>query len=381
MEQKTELIHKKRSQSALLVSSGTTSHIFDLQSPEFLQDYVDREKFFKEQPLVSALVSEGFPLKSLISLMKCGENTGAGVNITCRCSSKNKKIKFGCSNRCCPRCAEIRKRKINRKIMPLLRNLIPNHTTTLRFFTIAPKNYKSLSYGHEHIRKSIAKFWRRKYVNSRVFGGLYVLETKEKDDGTWNIHAHIIYYGRTLDNKLYGHCKACKRTNWLKYDNDSQKFYCSTRTCNSVNVVWNGKHSRLTKELFSSFKRDVRGHIKTISLSRNHYQHAEHTLNYCLKYISINKDDFQSPRSMARYMVVTQNRRLLGRFGSFFSHKSVPDKPKCRTCKEYLVITYSRDYSLLEELFPAPPPLSQEREKVAERDSLFSVPLERIMRS
>lgn len=265
--------------------------------------------------ITSHLTKLNYPEKSIRSMINCGESSGFRVMASCNCGNRIIPMKHNCNLRTCPRCAKIRKRKISRKYISLLEGLNQNRKYFLYFLTISPKNYPNLKQGLDHIKKSFSKFLRHKYLQDRILSGLYVIETKGTE-GDWNIHLHAIIYGRWIDNK-----------------------------------VRREKDSRIVRLFMQSSNREVNIHITKQSSVR-------FTLNYMLKYISSNKDDFETDLDMAKYIVAIRKRRLISTFGAFYKCKLKMGKAECFNCHERIIFTI--DYEIIlevEEAQKRPPDL------------------------
>ncbi len=267
--------------------------------------------------ITSHLQELSYPEKSLKSMLRCGVKSGFDVLVHCGCGSRIIGLSHHCSLRTCPDCSKIRKRRISRKYFPFLQGLNQNRKYFLYFLTISPKNYENISEGLNHIKKSLSKFLRHKYIQDRINAGLYVIETKG-EDGNWNIHIHAIIYGRWIDNKI-------------RKEKDS-------------------KIVRLFKQ---SSKREVNIHITKQNSVR-------FTLNYMLKYISANKNDFKTPLDFAKYMMATRKKRLIHTFGDFYKFKIKKTKYICNKCNqeiEYIVDLEVISF-ILETRYKPPPGLN-----------------------
>jgi len=292
---------------------------------------------FSKRVISSHLQSLGYPEKSLINMLKCGEDSYEHIIAECDCGGFLLDLKHKCSLRTCPSCSKKRKRRIRRKYLPFLQSQKITPTNFLYFLTISPKNYPSLREGLEHIRKSFSRFLRLQYIKERVDAGLYVIESKQSSDGSWNIHIHAIIYGRWLDNRIRGFCLDCNRPAIMKYDYSEKKYYCANAKCKSTNVIVN-ENSKLVELWRASSGREVNMNIQKQSS-------VSYTLNYMLKYISANKDDFATPEAMADYIFITRKRKLINTFGKFFKYKPPEDHPKiCPNCNKE--IHYYYDYEV-----------------------------------
>lgn len=280
----------------------------------------------------------GYPEKSLESMKKCGETSKGFIIKSCGCGNKIIQLAHRCNLRTCPYCSKTRKRRIRRKYLDFLSNLAQDRTNFLYFLTISPKNYKDLDYGMKHIRESFQKFLRLKYIKERIKAGLYVIEAKKSGD-SWNIHIHAIVYGRFLDNRIRGKCSDCGQ-NLIKFDYVNKKFYCASRRCSSLNVT-HKKDSQIVYLWKKSSDRDVNFHITRQSSS-------SFTLNYMLKYISANKDDFDTPEDIAVYIKSTYKRRLINTFGMFYRLKLKKPIYVCPKCNQ--IVHFFMDFTVMMEL-------------------------------
>jgi hypothetical protein len=301
---------------------------------EVVERSTDRS-LFSNSAISLHLQSLGYPQKSINSMLMCGKVTGSMLK-NCDCGSELITLKHRCNLRTCVSCAKNRKLRLRRKYAPFLSSLHQDRDYSLYFLTISPKNYEDLEKGMEHIRKSFIKFLRLNYIKKRVKAGLYVLETKQSKEYGWNIHIHCIVYGRRLDNQIRGRCFNCSQ-NLIKQDYITKKYYCANRKCNSENVMFH-QNSRIVDLFKSSSKRDVNIHISKQDSSF-------FSLNYMLKYISANKDDFLTPLDMAKYIKATYKRKLINVFGIFFKHKFGKIKCICWRCNKEIEFCY--DYELI----------------------------------
>lgn len=296
----------------------------------------------------SHLEQLGYSEKSLHLIENCGNFVHGKVIIgSCGCGTESKTMKLRCNTRFCPECAKKRRRRLRRRFLPFLRKFHNTHTYQFRFLTISPKNYKNLKHGLNHIRKSFSKFIRRKYIRDRVKGGFYIIEVTNKGND-WNIHLHCILYSRHLDNIYRGKC-SCGQT-YLKFDRLSKKFYCANRNCN---------------KLFSGFINEPRLHSEweassgrpchSIDISR--ISKRSSVLNYCLKYVTLEKDSFSSPEIFAQYVVDTFKRRLITGFGDFHNPDLPSLPPICTKCGEIIKFTFETftDFSSTIIYYDPPP--------------------------
>jgi hypothetical protein len=266
---------------------------------------------FSNSAITSHLERLGYPEISIKSMNKCGKHQDRFVVAFCGCGTRVFPLSHRCNLRTCPRCSGYRKKRIRSQYLPFLRKHPQTHREFLYFLTISPKNYLDLEEGLEHLRASFSKFLRLKYVKERVKAGLYVVEAKKRGD-SWNVHLHAIVYGRFLDNRIRGKCLDCGQ-NLIKFDYETKEYFCASKRCMSRNVVFK-KDSKIVDLFMRSSGREVNMHVSRQGSSL-------FTLNYLLKYISVNKGDFGSPADQAVYMSVMRKRRLIHTFGMFYKHK------------------------------------------------------------
>jgi hypothetical protein len=297
----------------------------------------------------SHLQELGYPEKSLISMNKCGEESGNYIIRNCpECGVELINLRHRCNLRTCPVCAKKRMRRIRRRYLPALKKFPQTREKFFYFLTISPKNYDDFENGRDKIKKSFSKFIRLDYFKKRVDGGIWVMETKNTND--WNIHLHVIVYGRWLDNRIRGECFDCGQ-NLMKFDYINKKYFCANKNCNSTDVIVK-KDSKLVSLWKKCSGEDVNIHISKQGS-------CEFTLNYMLKYISVNKDDFSSSKNVAIYINSTRKRKLINSFGVFFKLKFSKERYICAKCGCY--IDWIFDYEVVElmkkSLEPPPPPL------------------------
>lgn len=291
---------------------------------------------FSNSAISSHLRNIGYSEESINSMLKCGEVTGSLLK-NCGCGPKLVVLKYNCNLRTCFKCARNRKLRLRRKYSSFLGSLHQDNVYSLYFLTISPKNYGNLGEGLSHIRKSFAKFIRLKYIKERIKAGLYVIETKQSDIGDWNIHIHCIIYGKRLDNQIRGKCFDCSQ-NLIKQNYETKKYYCASKNCGSYNVIFH-KNSRIVDLFKSSSKRDCNIHISK-------QDNSVFSLNYMLKYISVNKDNFLTPLDMAKYIKATYKKKLINVFGIFFKHKFEKMKCICWKCNEEIEFCYDSEVIL-----------------------------------
>lgn len=301
-------------------------------------------------------------------ILKCGRVVGV-LEATCSCSHKIAPLKYRCNLRTCPDCAKLRQERLKKRFLPIFQQFKPDRTNFYYFLTISPQNYEDLEFGIRDIRKNFNKFLRLKYIKERMKGALSIIEIKQTWPGKpqydkkgkflyyhnkwgWNIHIHAIVYGRRIDNNIRGHCLKCGQS-LMKYDYNNKKYYC--KACNSKQIIVK-KDSKIVRLWKQSTHQEV-----TMNVQKQYSVNG--TLNYLLKYITSNKEDFNSPRHMALYLKTTHNQRLLSSIG-FFYNPEVREILKrhtpliCSKCGSEISCCITFDSEII-ELFkkePEPPP-------------------------
>lgn len=338
--------------------------------------------FLSKQALSSHLKIVGYPENSINSLNKCGDPLKEGLKM-CSCGSEIVIFKHKCNLRVCPSCSNRRKGRIRNQYQKLLCNLPHNSYVGLKLLTISPLNYtedfeyykferikryskksekpyyvngekikiKGLEAGLYHIRDSFNNLLRNNYIKLRVFGGLYVIEVKNIGKG-WNIHIHSIVYSRRMDNRLRGVCLDCKQ-NLIKYNHSNNNYYCGSRKCNSSNVC-DIKKPKLSRIVERVFKRQTNTHISDKFKDKNTgeiyrtRENPKYCLNYMLKYVSSNKDDFDLILDKAFYVLYTKGHRLITTFGRLYncSVRSLVVY-KCHSCNSN--VNFSTDIQVITE--------------------------------
>lgn len=285
---------------------------------------------FSTRVISSHLKLLGYPQRSIDSMLKCGSYTGDIIFGNCNCKVDVIPLKHKCSLRTCSSCSKKRKRKFSKKYLPFLKNLAQDKKYFIYFLTISPQNYSTMEEGFSHLRKSFSKFLRHKYIKDRLKGGFYVIETKGKE-GNYNIHLHILCYGRFLDNRIRGKCLDCGQ-NLIKYNYNGKNYFCASRTCNSSKVIFY-QDSKLVSLFKQSSKRPCNVHI-------SRQGSPQYSLNYMLKYISSNKDDFSSSLDIAKYIFLTRKRKLVNSFGCFFGVKFQKPVYFCQSCNSKIYFVF-----------------------------------------
>lgn len=294
-----------------------------------------------------------YPENALNDFLHCGEFTTIFLKGKCSCNTHLRQLTRRCNKRFCPSCSDVRKKRIKRRMLLYLRDHFNNRNYSFKFLTISPENYDNLEEGIKHLKKSFRKFYRRKYLRERIKGGYFVLECTNNGNG-WNLHLHCIIYSRHLDNVYRGKCLHCGQT-YLKRDPVSKKFFCANRGCNKF---YHGiiRKPRLALEFEQSSGRSCFTDISHISRKKS-------VVNYCLKYISVEKGSFQNNFQYAQYIKSTYNQRLISPFGDFSSLPKTKSVSICFNCdgiiRWKLDIGFMKDiYSILNNLpdEESPPP-------------------------
>ena len=343
--------------SPLFSNRGISLHFEKVIGKESftLESYEEADRIFKENPLIYELWKLGCPLKTLNSFLRCQEKTDFIIK-KCGCGKIAVPISHHCDLRNCPLCALRRKIRNRNRLLPYLRNYPIEKSYDFYLLTISPDNYTSLKEGLEEILDSFSKLRRNKYFAERIKGGFYVIEVVESDFGTWNIHLHIILYSRRLDNRIRGQCLDCGQS-LMNFNKEKKEFYCANKKCNSTNVIVK-KNSKIVSIAKRCFKREVNIRVDKLSSINS-------TINYLLKYVSSNKEDFKSLQSMAQYIMAIRHKRLINVFGCFFKDKIPPltkKKQICPKCNQEIEFYYDSQetYDLLNPRTTEPPPNLEE---------------------
>ena len=294
--------------------------------------------------------------RSIASMKKCGLNNGEWAIKLCYdlCNENHKQIDFKskCNLRTCPRCSLLRRDRIFKKYyIELVKE------KKVKFLTISPDNYSDYDEALSDIKKCWKKFYNAPYtyentksgrkrvkerIKDRMSGGFYVVETKTKnlqgEHKGWNVHLHVLYSGDYLDNKIRGKCFDCNQS-YLKKDNISKKYYCANRKCNSLNVKPHSEDSKITRIWKKISGRSVNMNIGT-------KKNSKHCLNYTLKYVSNNKDDFHNDKELAMYVFKTKKVQLITPFGSFYHDE------KYKENKRYVCKNTDCDFEVIQKKNP-----------------------------
>jgi hypothetical protein len=294
-------------------------------------------------------------------------DTGFWMMKSCECGTQAFKLTHHCNLRTCKYCAERRKRRLRAEFLPLFDYFVNKQRSKARvsFLTISPENYESYSEGYHDIRKCFTKFRRTKYVKERLQGCLYVIEGKHGDTG-WNVHIHAILFGRRLDNQIRGRCVDCNQ-NLMHYD--EKGFYCANKKCHSRKVITSGE-SRLTKIWKDCSGRGVHMWFSKDHNLANYYRQAVSpvkAVNYMLKYVAINKEDFtplgDPAGSMAEYIMGSRRKPLVTTLGCFYGRNKLQlNAPRdvCLRCKTPIFYCFDIEINeLMGEYQDSGPPTSR----------------------
>jgi hypothetical protein len=314
----------------LFIDRGITSQFSYGVTRKDLDSYTDLEEVYKKEPLIKYLMDLKFSERGIQSILECQIEQTIITK-----SGEEKKIRHHCDSPLCPHCAGRRSIRFIKKYSYAFKKKKVDSKNKFMLLTISPKNYpdtlEGLQQAHKDIKHGFSNFRRSKYFKERIQGGLWVIESKNKNkDGEcngWNVHLHCLIYGRKLDNKIRGYCNNCQKKVVLKYDKNKKAHYCFYKSCHSYDVKVN-KDSTLTKIWKKASGQDVHMDIRQRS--------SKQGINYCLKYISANKNEFKDLRSVAQYMKATEKKRLVHLFGCFYG-KGIPYfKRVPRTCSKCL---------------------------------------------
>ena len=364
-----------------LISSSTAERSLFIPTALTLHDYEDNFLLFKEKPLVKELVDLGYPPTSINSMLRCGQESRVCLRDCC-CGKSVKWVYYRCNLRTCKECSKIRASKIKNKLIPFLYSQKRDRMNQLYFLTLSPKNYEDLEFGLKDIKKNFNKWKRHKYLVNRIRAGIYILEVVQTWKGKpqydkkgnflyyhekegWNIHLHMLLYGRRLDNKIRGNCLDCGQ-NQMSFDKHSGKFYCSNHKCQSRNVTY--RQPKLNRMWEESTGSRAHFHIQKINSVKK-------ALNYVLSYVTMDKSSFKNDKGIALYMKTTHKKRLISPFGEFTKVK-IPTPPRDHICKKCgFEVKYIFDqeeiwnflYKPYMKSPPPDPPTIVEYVKIAER--------------
>jgi hypothetical protein len=319
-------------QQSIILEEGT------FQERSSLPDNKAISSHFDSDLLTNELIKLGYPERSIDNMRNCGTNTGFIILKDCGCGTSSFNARYSCNLRTCIPCAKKRQKRIRNQYYPYMRDLHSDRNRDqLYFLTLNIPNFDNFAEGLTTLRKSFNKFIRTKYIKERIKGGMYVIESKHSERG-WNIHIHCVFYGRRLDNRVRGKC-SCGQT-LMKFDRGDKRFYCANKNCNSK-LVTNIKDSKIS-QIFEK----ASGFRPMVDISRA--GSGLSTLNYMLKYISSNKEDFSSVKAMAEYISGSRKKKLINTFGMFFKDKIKPQKCMCFMCSQEII--YSLDFEISELL-------------------------------
>jgi hypothetical protein len=296
----------------------------------------------------------GYPERGIDSIARCQETIGNWMVKECGCGSASFQPTWACDLRICPSCGKKRQRRMRKKYLPMIDYFCHlSGPEQIYFLTISPKNYSGFKEGMNHIKKCLKKFVRRKYVKERIKGYLAVIETKDKGKKGWNIHVHMIYYGRRLDNVVRGKCLDCGQNHMKKvyFEDQPAIWRCANKKCHSSNISVN-EDSKIVQIWKNISKRPVNIDIKTHSVNKYGSKgsslntNPNFVLNYMLKYITLNKEEFSSPERIAKYIVHTRKQKLVYTGGVFYTTRNFFPQMPCNCYKCGRIITYIYDYDI-----------------------------------
>lgn len=121
----------------------------------------------------------------LSALDTCGINTKTIE--CCVCGDYRHPVQFHCKLRLCPDCTRKKAHEIREKFLPHLQEL--KH---LKLITLTIKNTATIEEGIQKIRNGLKRLRQRKDIKSRLFGGVYSIETTVGRDGKFHVHCHLL---------------------------------------------------------------------------------------------------------------------------------------------------------------------------------------------
>ena len=150
------------------------------------------------------------------NLSKCGSDY---IRFRCLKADCSHTFMIGqhCKSRACPDCSSSKRRDWRDKYLPHLEGIDPSE---LRFMTLTLRNQELLRGGMEKIIESF-KTLRLKKMPECFNGGLVGYEAHLGKDGLWNIHCHVLYDGKYID-------QAELSETWKKITGDSEVVWVSS---------------------------------------------------------------------------------------------------------------------------------------------------------
>ena len=150
------------------------------------------------------------------NLRKCGSDY---IRFDCLKAGCEHTFMLGqhCKSRVCPDCSSHKRRNWRNKYLPHLESIDPSQ---LRFLTLTLRNREKLRGGLEKIIESFKKL-RLKKMPECFEGGLVGYEAHLGGDGLWNIHCHVLYKGKYID-------QAELSQTWKKITGDSEVVWVSS---------------------------------------------------------------------------------------------------------------------------------------------------------
>lgn len=118
------------------------------------------------------------------ALEHCGEEVRRLVCERCGFSIN---VKFHCKLKACPSCASLRAFRFQKRYLKAI-----NRFRQPKLWTLTIRSTKQLHHGVQRIRGAFTKLRRRKPFNRILKGGIYAIEANPHEDGTWNVHIHIL---------------------------------------------------------------------------------------------------------------------------------------------------------------------------------------------
>jgi len=150
------------------------------------------------------------------NLRKCGSDY---IRFDCLKAGCKHTFMLGqhCKSRVCPDCSSHKRRNWREKYLPYLEKVNPSE---LRFLTLTLRNQELLRGGMERIIKHFKKL-RLREMPECFKGGLVGYEAHLGKDGLWNIHCHVLYHGKYID-------QAELSKTWKKITGDSEIVWVSS---------------------------------------------------------------------------------------------------------------------------------------------------------
>ena len=282
------------------------------------------------------------------NLRKCGSDY---IRFRCLKAGCEHTFMLGqhCKSRACPDCSSSKRRDWRDKYLPHLETIDPSK---LRFLTLTLRNQEKLRGGLGSIIESF-KTLRLKKMPECFEGGLVGYEAHLGKDGLWNIHCHVLYQGKYID-------QAELSETWKEITKDSDIVWVSSVLGKGYKCQYRDKRiSAQQSALDYILKYVVKGvgvHVDAGSWSGISIEDSEDWNQvdigtamspFELKNEARSAGDARwSVKSLSEFLVYLHKSRLLQPFGSFIGKSCKHEKnqlacPECDTEFFSLTIEHS----------------------------------------